>query len=343
MNIYSYIKESFKSAKELIISDYNNSYLEKIVFSWSIVNEGVKSRKYIKFPLLLIGMSIIYFSLAWISKNINLLTNNGLIKIFDNLDIQSKEFFGFLDFIDNIQIISMTFSTCYLFLFGFKAFLPTLTNFIPIDNKLVLFFINLFFPILIFAPVPYLNMSVGSWILEFIFTFCIDCFLEGGIHKFGIEHLHIWINISSSLYFISMVFVSLVRLAVSLDTASYIANKGYTLNGKDKEKNENRIKEYTYSRMKKISVHLNSKMNTMLEFADIFKILSYILKGKNNKHLDENKKQRTILKNDIENQNFGNLDNQKINRKSMNNLEKSKRKRRAKNKRSRKARRKHKK
>ena len=95
--------------------------------------------------------------------------------------------------------------------------------------------------------------------------------------------------------------------------------------------------------MKKISVHLNSKMNTMLEFADIFKILSYILKGKNNKHLDENKKQKTILKNYIENQNFGNLDNQKINRKSMNNLEKSKRKRRAKNKRSRKARRKHKK
>lgn len=41
-NIVNYIKESFKSAKVLIIDDYNNSYLEKIVFSWSIVNKEVK-------------------------------------------------------------------------------------------------------------------------------------------------------------------------------------------------------------------------------------------------------------------------------------------------------------
>lgn len=272
-------------------------------------------------------------------KKINLLVNNELTKTFEDLYIQGKGFFGFpikfLDLADNITIISMTFSTCYLFLFGVKAFLPALINFIPINNKLLSFFVNLLFPILVFTPIPYLNTSIGSWILEFIFTFCIDCFLEGGVHKFGIEYLHIWITILSSFYFISMVFVSLIRLSISLDTASYIANEGYMLNGKNKEK----IEEYAYSKMEKISTHLSSKINTMVEFTDPFKIL----KSQNNKRLDDNKEQEFIPNIDIKNQNFENFDNQKINMKSIKKSENSKRKRRAKNKRSRKARRKHKK
>jgi hypothetical protein len=343
MNIFNYIKKSFKSAKKLIINDYNNSYLEKIVFSWGVVNKETKQRKYIRFPLLVLGLSIIYFLLTWASKNINSLVNNKITKNFENLNIRGKDFFGFsikfLDLTDNITIILMTFSTCYLFLFGVKAFLPALTNFIRINNKLLSFFVNLLFPILVFTPIPYLNTSIGAWVLEFMFTFCIDCFLEGGIHKFGIEHLHIWITISSSFYFISMVFVSLIRLSISLDTASYIANEGYILNGKNKEKIEIKIEEYAHSKMEKISAHLSSKINTMVEFTDLFKIL----KSQHNKGLDDNKEQEFISNIDIKNQNFENFDNQKINMKSIKKSENSKRKRRAKNKRSRKARRKHKK
>ena len=107
------------------------------------------------------------------------------------------------------------------------------------------------------------------------------------------------------------------------------------LNGKNKEK----IEEYAYSKMEKISTHLSSKINTMVEFTDPFKIL----KSQNNKRLDDNKEQEFIPNIDIKNQNFENFDNQKINMKSIKKSENSKRKRRAKNKRSRKARRKHKK
>jgi hypothetical protein len=91
--------------------------------------------------------------------------------------------------------------------------------------------------------------------------------------------------------------------------------------------------------MEKISAHLSSKINTMVEFTDLFKIL----KSQHNKGLDDNKEQEFISNIDIKNQNFENFDNQKINMKSIKKSENSKRKRRSKNKRSRKARRKHKK